>query len=179
MDSCPHCGETVSGESSDEERGSCPHCAVIFPGETEPGGVSRRGLLTWGSGSALATFTGAGLGWFVFVHEPTGPEEDVVREYVDALDRSHFYTAQTLFHEDAPGEAWRPEELPDVDRIELTVEETEVVDRVEDPEIDGVEELALVHVDISIDDGVRSDLLQLAFVVALNEDGEWKLWRDR
>lgn len=178
MDNCPHCGAAVSGEG--ERGGACSQCGVILASNfEESSGVSRRGLLTYGGGSALATWAGVGLGWWMFLREPTGPEEDVVREYVDALDRSHFYTAQSLFHENAPGRAWSPAEIPDVDRVALTVERTEVVDRVENPNIEGVAELALVHVDITIDDGVRTDLLELAFVVALNEDGEWKLWRDR
>ncbi len=178
MGQCPHCGGGVSGADGTER---CPHCetAMAEDVEDEPVGVTRRGLLTYGGGSALATWGGVAAGWYVLIHEPTGPEEDVVREYVDALDRSHFHTADELFHENAPGEAWGPAEIPDVDRVDLTVERTEVVDRVEEPDIEGVEELALVHVDITIDDGLQSELLELAFVVALNEDGEWKIWEDR
>ena len=151
------------------------------PSDSSPGttGVTRRGLLVYSGGSALATFGGAGSGWFVFIREPTGPEEDVVREYVDALDRAHFHTAQELFHENAPGEAWSPSEIPDIGQVSLTVEETAVVDRETDIEIDGVEELALVHVDIELDDGSQVELLELAFVVARDEDGEWLLWQDR
>jgi len=176
MNSCPECGRTVEGEQA------CPRCGVALAADDDESvdlGVTRRGLLTYSGGSALLTLGGIGAGWFAFVREDTGPEEEVVREYVDALDRSHFYTAETLFHEDAPVEAWGPAELPDVGRLSLTVEDTEVVDREDEPDVAGVEELALVHVDITIDDGVESTLLELAFVVALNEEGEWKMWRDR
>lgn len=177
MGRCQECGEPVS-------EGTCPACG----GSHEEGnsverrrsdGVSRRGMLTYGGGSALLTWLAAGTGWYVFIHEPTSPEEAVVREYVEALDRAHFYTAAGLFHDNAPGEAWGPGELPDVNRVELAVEQTEVVDRETDVDLDGVEELALVHADISIDDGRRSNVLYVAFVVALNDDGEWRLWDEQ
>lgn len=176
MDSCPECGQTVEGEQR------CPACGTTLAAaedETVEPGVTRRGLLTYSGGSALLTLGGIGAGWFAFLRERTTPEEEVVREYVDALDRAQFYTAETLFHEDAPVEAWGPAEIPDVGRISLTVEDTEVADREEVPDMASVEELALVQVDITMDDGVESTLLELAFVVALNEDGEWKMWRDR
>jgi len=162
---------TVAGERVDRGDDEFP--------PTPPGSaISRRGMLTYGVGSALATWLVIGAGWLAFFYERTGPEEDVVREYVAAVDRSHFYTAQELFHENAPDQAWRPQEIPDVERVDLIVEETEVVDRETEPETEGVEEVALVHADVTIDDGSRSELLELAFVVAKNEDGEWKLWQD-
>lgn len=162
MATCPACGEDIEGSPK-----SCPACNEPLTvesgaesdattegtdepdtetettaaelgenGETtaEPPGVTRRGMLTYSGGSALLTFGGIGAGWFAFVREPTGPEEEVVREYVAAVDRSHFYTAQ---------------------------------------------ELALVHVDITYQDGTRTGVLELAFIVAQNEAGDWRLWRDQ
>lgn len=178
MDRCPECGRSVEGDPE-----ACPACeaALAADSDAEPTapGVTRRGLLTYSGGSALLTLAGVGAGWYALVYEQRGPEEEVVREYVAALDRAHFYTAQELFHEEAPGEAWGPAEIPDVGRVSLEVERTEVVDRMEEPAVEGVEELALVHVDVRMDDGTRSTLLELAFVVARNEDGEWKMWRDQ
>ncbi|MFC7058396.1 hypothetical protein [Halovenus salina] len=84
-----------------------------------------------------------------------------------------------MYHENAPGEAWGQEELPGVDRISLSVEKTDVADRVDQPDLEGVEELALVHVDITMEGSANSELLKLAFEVAENDDGEWKLWRDQ
>jgi hypothetical protein len=166
-------GETVADASGDDPDSPAADDAVAKHS------VSRRGMLLYGGGSALVTLGGAGAGWFAFIRASRGPEEEVVREYVDAIDRGYFYTAQELFHENAPTDAWGQDELPGVDRISLSVERTAVADREEDPGLEGVEELALVHVDITMEGGVNSELLELAFVVAQNEAGEWKLWRDR
>lgn len=171
-------GPAADSQAAGSTAGAGPSSGDEFPTPSPGSGVSRRGMLTYGGGAALVTWLGIGAGWYVFIREPTGPEEDVVREYVDAIDRSHFYTAQELFHENAPDEAWRPEEIPDVDRVDVAVEDTEVVDRETEPETAGVEEVALVHADVSIDDGTRSELLELAFIVVRNEEGEWKMWRD-
>ena len=205
MEVCPECGRELVGESvaCPECEGAAspefepavslecevmpsPECEVTSSSECDQnqaagGGsaVSRRGFLVYSGGSALATWAAVGAGWFAFIREPTGPEEDVVREYVDALDRSHYNTAASLFHEDAPGEAWSPQELPTPNHVEITVEETDVVDRETETDTTGVEELALVHADVRIDDGNRSEVLALAFVVAKNEEGEWLLWEDR
>jgi hypothetical protein len=197
-DVCPACEESLGGDGSktspEDESGTVDEKRLTEDREldvdndksdteddipADPPGVSRRGMLTYSGGSALLTFGGLGAGWFAFIREPTGPEEDVVREYVAALDRSHFYTAQSLFHENAPDDAWSATELPTMDRAELTVERTEVVDRQSDVDISGVQELALVHIDITYRDSQRTELLELAFIVAKNENGEWRMWRDQ
>ncbi|PSP27444.1 hypothetical protein BRC65_05630 [Halobacteriales archaeon QH_2_65_14] len=179
MEACPHCGQSLADVGTDAGSGDDEESAGDGEKSLEYRNVSRREMLAYGGGSAVATWAAAGAGWFAFIYEQTGPEEDVVREYVSALDRSHFYTASQLFHENAPGEAWTAEELPDVDQVDLSVEEAEVTDREEDVDIDGVQELALVVAEISMETSLESQTMEVAFVVALNEDGEWKLWRDR
>jgi hypothetical protein len=196
MDQCPHCGTQLSEEtvdvSGDGEEPSddsvCPECGTALePNRETEGdawdsdgpGATRREMLAYGGGSALLTWGAIGAGWYAFIYEQTGPEEDVVREYVDALDRAHFYTASQLFHEDAPGEAWSPNEIPDVGQVDLSVEKTEVVDRQEEVDIGTVQELALVIATITIDGRVESQTMDVGFVVAKNQDGEWKLWQDR
>jgi hypothetical protein len=204
MDQCPHCGTHLSGEtvdvSEDGEENSdasvCPKCGTTFEtnGKTEDGrgsdvtedawdsdatGATRREVLAYGGGSALLTWGAMGAGWFAFIYEPTSAEEDVVREYVDALDRAHFHTASQLFHEDAPGEAWSATEIPDVGQVDLNVKKTEIVDRQEDVDIATVQELALVVATISIEGAFESQTKEVGFVVAKNMDGEWELWEDR
>lgn len=184
---CPHCEQSLAaGEKPADDGPREPTPDVAATGEeSEPAsetvttGVSRRGMLAYGGGTALATWGGIGAGWFAFVYERTSPEEDVVREYVDAVDRSKFYTAQQLFHEDAPGEAWSATEIPDVDRLSLTIENTEVVDRQSEVDHENVRELALVVAEITIESSQQSETIEVGFVVAQNDGGEWKLWEDR
>ncbi|MFC7071572.1 hypothetical protein ACFQJ7_16815 [Halovenus rubra] len=176
MDSCPECGQTLDDETV------CQACGTELAGDTErtvKSGVNRRDFLAYSGGSALATGAGISAGWYAFVYKERGPEEEVVREYVDALDRSHFYTAGTLFHEDAPGEPWGANEIPGINRVTLSVEKTKVTDRETEPEVASVTEFALVRAKIRMDDGVESKLLDVGIVVAQNNDGEWKIWRDR
>lgn len=180
MDTCPDCGGDISDSTE-----TCPACGHERAEQTEDGGdptgtgVSRRGLLVY-SGSAMAlTWAGFGAGWFALVYEQVSPPEKVVREYVDALDRSKFYTAEQLFHEDAPGDAWGPDDLPEISRLSLTVEDTEVTDRETDVPRQGVTELALVVATITIATTERSNTTEVPMVVAKNDAGEWKLWEDR
>lgn len=203
METCPECGADIDGTP-----GTCPACDVSLEETAEattetgdtaeetgdvtaedddaepaeaanPPGVSRRGVLFYSGGTATATLAGLGGGWFAFIREDYPPEEAVVREYVDALNRGHFYTAQSLFHENAPGEAWTAQEFPTAKEVSLEVQRTEVVDRQSDLDIAGVVELALVHVDIEYQGGSERRLLELAFIVAQNTDEEWRLWKDR
>lgn len=165
---CPECDATVDTSQTGGDKWN-----------TASSGATRREMLTYGGGSALLTLGAIGAGWFTFFYEQRSPEEELVREYVDALDRSHFYTASQLFHEDAPGEAWTANEIPDVDQVDMSVDGTEVVDREDEVDITTVQELALVIAEIAIDGGMESQTMEVGFVLAKNQDGEWKLWEDR
>jgi len=104
--------------------------------------VSRRGMLAYGGGSALLTWGAAGAGWFTFIYEPAGPEEELVREYVGALDRSNFYTVAGLFHEDAPVSPPTVRDFPDIQEVDMSIDSTEVVERNEDVALETVQEMA-------------------------------------
>lgn len=155
---------------------------MIDPPEGEdrdiPHSVTRRDFLMYGGGATVLAWAGIGAGWFTFVYERTGPEEDVVREYVDAVDRSQFYTVNQLFHEDAPHEPPTPADIPDVDGIDIEVEKTEVIDREADPETASIEELALVRAELRLRSPQESQRLTADFWVARDTTGEWKLWAD-
>jgi hypothetical protein len=197
-ETCPACGtslewsaslgeraDTAADTSADEATATLQEAAAgdrpddLTAETANPSGVSRRGVLFYSGGSAALTLAALGGGWFAFIREDYPPEEAVVREYVDALNRGHFYTAQNLFHENAPGEAWTAQEFPTAKQVSLDVQRTEVVDRQSDLDIPGVRELALVHVDIEYQGGSERRLLELAFIVAQNMDDEWRLWKDR
>jgi len=144
----------------------------------DPDGVSRRDVLVYGGGSYL--FGGLVLGgvWWGVFRDRAGPAEEVVREYVEALDRSQFFTAAGLFHEDAPDPPPSPSDLPDIGRLDLAVESTEVLDRDADPEVSSVREFALVRTEVSVESAMESDTLGLDVVVAKNGAGDWKIWSD-
>ncbi len=170
---CGYCGgRLVDGNDSGPATG-----AEVGGGS---GQLSRRAMLGYGAGSTLVTLGAFAAGWRVFLYEETTPAEDVVREYVDALDRAHFVTAGELFHENAPNSPPTAGENPDLESVDLTVEETEVLDRAEDVSTAGVAEFALVRTRITIEspfDGEQT--VEPRITAALNEDGEWRIWRDR
>lgn len=177
MERCPDCGTAVDGDA-------CPDCGADLrapTSETEfEGGdhLSRRAMLTYTGGSAAATLGLIGAGWFTFFYERTGPEEDVVREYVTALDRAHFNRAALLYHEDAPGEAPTPADQPGLRDIDISVEETAVTARESDVSLDAVEELAFVDATVVFESASGTERVETGFVVAHHSNGEWFLWRD-
>jgi len=140
--------------------------------------VSRRGMLAYGGGSALLTWGAAGAGWFTFIYEPAGPEEELVREYVGALDRSNFYTVAGLFHEDAPVSPPTVRDFPDIQEVDTSIDSTEVVERNEDVALETVQEMALVRAEMTVDSPTESTTITHGFVVAQNTDGDWKMWRE-
>jgi len=148
-------------------------------GEDDAGGVSRRDALVYGGGTYVCGGLLLGGVWYGFFRESFEPEEEVVREYVDALDRAHFYTVQELFHEDAPDSPPTAADVPDVAQVDLSAEETEIVDRDTDPDLASVEAFALVRTVISLESPMDSDTLEVGIVVAQNEAGEWKIWSDK
>ncbi|MEF8813392.1 MAG: hypothetical protein V5A55_06190 [Halovenus sp.] len=170
---CGHCGgHLVDGDGGGPEAGD--------EAEDRAGKLSRRAMLGYGVGSTLVTLGAFAAGWRTFLYEHTTPAEDVVREYVDALDRAHFVTAGELFHENAPDPPPTAAENPDLESVDLTVEETEVLDRAEDVSIAGVEELALVRTRITIESPFGGEqTVEPRITAARNEDGEWRIWRDR
>lgn len=170
---CGYCG----GQLVDGDAGS-PGDESGDGGESDQ--PSRRAMLGYGVGSTLVTLGAFGAGWRVVLYESTTPAEDVVRDYVDALDRAHFVTASELFHEDAPDSPPTAAENPDLDSVDLSVEDTEVIDRAEDVSIAGVEELALIRTRITIGSPFGGEqTVEPRITVARNTDGEWRIWRDR
>jgi hypothetical protein len=144
----------------------------------EPTTVSRRAMLGYTGGSALATLGLASGVWYVFFRPTYGPEEDVVREYFSAIDRDHYNTARLLFHEESPDSPWAADRVTEVSQMDISVEDTEVRQRWENAERDSVEEYALVVADVEMDSGPKSETFAIGILVAKNTDGEWRIWRD-
>jgi len=171
---CGYCG----GRLVDGDEGA-PRNDEGAEADGESDRLSRRAMLGYGVGSALAMLGAFAAGWGILIYERTTPAEDVVRDYVAALDRSHFVTASELFHENAPDSPPTAAENPDLEGVDMTVEETEVIDRAEDVSLEGVQELALVRTRITIQGPFREQTVEPRITVARNEDGEWRIWRDR
>ncbi|PSP46636.1 hypothetical protein BRC69_03090 [Halobacteriales archaeon QH_6_66_25] len=140
--------------------------------------VSRRAMLGYTGGSALATLGLASGVWYVFFRPTYGPEEDVVREYFSAIDRDHYNTARLLFHEESPDSLWAADRVTEVSQMDISVEDTEVRQRWENAERDSVEEYALVVAEVEMDSGPKSETFAIGILVAKNADGEWRIWRD-
>jgi len=177
VEACRRCGArravadggTPSGEAGD---GSARDEYV------EHDTISRRAILGYTGGSALATLGVAGAGWFAFIYESLEPEEKLVREYFDAIDRDHYNTAALLFHEDSPDEPWAADRVTEVTQMDISVEDTEIADRWENAERESVEEWALVVADVEMDSGFESETFAIGILVAKNTEGEWRIWRD-
>lgn len=136
-------------------------------------------MLLYGGGSAALTLATIGAGWFAFVYESRPPEEEVVREYVDAIDRNKFNTATGLFHEESPHTPWPTQDPAEIAQMDLTVESTSVDDRQAETERESVREYALVVTEVTFDSGAESERFTVPIVVAQNGDGEWRIWRDQ
>jgi len=172
-------GESADGEPTDGAAVSDGHNAsTAESGAAEGDGISRRAMLGYSGGSALATWALAGAGWYVFIHEPLEPEEEVVREYFNAIDRDHYNTAASLFHEDSPDSLWVAGRVAEVSQMDISVEDTEIPERWEDADRESVEEYALVVADVEMDSGRQSETFAIGIMVAKNTDGEWRIWRD-
>jgi hypothetical protein len=194
MAHCPDCN--ASGITGEE---GCPRCSAGRalsdggqpPAETDDSTVpadeaesvehdtiSRRAMLGYGGGSALLTFAVAGAGWYAFIYEPRTAEEELVREYFSAIDRDHYNTAALLFHEDSPDSPWAADRGAEGSQREISVDDTEVVERWENAEHEAVEEYALVVADVEMDSGFESETFAIGVLVAKNTDDEWRIWRD-
>lgn len=198
MISCPECGRQRESESN-----RCEHCGTGLAtdgGATDGAGtgggekleddetnrkspegdrLSRRAMLGYTGAGAGVTFGGIGAGWFVFIREPMGPEEAVVEEYVNALDRAHFNTARDLYHRDSPGKRPTRENFRLMGDREIGVENTEITTRQEESDIETVDELALVETTVSADSPWgEEESFVTDFIVARNPEGDWKIWRD-
>lgn len=163
----PAGGSTTGGGPADEEEESVEHDTI-----------SRRAMLGYGGGSALLTFAVAGGGWYAFIYEPLAAEEELVREYFSAIDRDHYNTAALLFHEASPDSPWAADRVAEVSQMDISVEDTEIVERWENAEHEAVEEYALVVADVEMDSGSESETFAIGVLVAKNTDGEWRIWRD-
>jgi hypothetical protein len=198
---CPHCsnsaepggdrpsvladgGESASEEADgDSETDAAPDAeSAGATGEGAAGdenpAFSRRAMLGYGGGSALLTLGGAGGIWYAFFYPRLGPEEKVVQEYFRAVDRNNYNTAERLFHEDSPDSSWASDEVPNLLRMSVSVDDTEIRERWGDAERETVQEYALVAADVTIDNGEQAETFVIGIMVAQNTDGEWRIWRD-
>jgi len=140
--------------------------------------VSRRGMITYTGGSLLGVLGLAGAGWFAFIREVNGPEEEVVIDYWDYIDRAQYYNAIALFHWNAAVEPPSAETIAVYSQASIDVEDTEVLDTYEEFDVVGVEELALVRAEISLDWGTSAETMNAAFAVAKNEADDWRMFDD-
>jgi len=140
--------------------------------------VSRRGMITYTGGSLLGVLGLAGAGWFAFIREVNGPEEEVVIDYWDYIDRAQYYNAIALFHWNAAVEPPSAETIAVYSQASIDVEDTEVLDTYEEFDVVGVEELALVRAEISLDWGTSVETMNAAFAVAKNEADDWRMFDD-
>jgi len=135
-------------------------------------------MLGYTGGAALSTWALAGAGWYVFIHESLEPEEELVREYFDAIDRDHYNTAALMFHEESPDSPWAADRVAEVSRMEISVEDTEIAERWENADRASIQEWALVVADVEMDSGAESETFAIGILVAKNSEGEWRIWRD-
>lgn len=199
--SCPYCGNSPAADGdqpvifadggdpvssdgdADSETDAAPdaeseQAAEKGASENENKAFSRRAMLGYGGGSALLTLTGAGGIWYAFFYPRLSPEEKVVREYFRAIDRNNYNTAERLFHENSPDSSWASDEVPNLLRVSVSVEDTEIRERWEDAERETVQEYALVAADVTIDNGQQAETFLIGIMIAQNTDGEWRIWRD-
>lgn len=180
---CMHCGTLLadgSAHSGDSDSQSSDSGADTGGNDDidENDHLSRRAMLGYTGGAAGAVFAGVGAGWFFFVREPIGREAEVVTEYVDALDRSHFNTIRGLYHRSSPGTPPTPEDYPQMQDSDIAVEETEIETRQEESDVEAVEELALVLATVSVDTRWDDEeTVPADFIVARNPEDEWKIFR--
>ena len=197
MVTCPKCGRRGLAH---QER--CMHCGTLLADDSEGTGddveasdaadasgtgdvdtaesdhLSRRAMLGYTGGAAGAVFAGVGAGWFFFVRDPLGPEVEVVEEYIDALDRSHFNTILGLYHRSSPGTPPTPEEYPQMEDRSIALEDAEIETRQEESDVEAVEELALVVATVSVDTPWDDEeTIPADFIVARNPEDEWKIFR--
>lgn len=190
MVTCPECGRRGLAH-----RERCLHCGAVLGDASgigddletsdsedvdaaESDHLSRRAMLGYTGGAAGTVFAGVGAGWFLFIHEPLGPEVAVVEEYIDALDRSHFNTILGLYHRSSPGTPPTPAEYPQMDDRSIALEDAEIEARQEESDVDAVEELALVVAMVSVDTPWDDEeTIPADFIVARNPEDEWKIFR--
>jgi hypothetical protein len=140
--------------------------------------VSRRRVVGYLGGTMAGVFGLAGAGWYAFFRNTNEPEEQVVIDYWDYIDRAKYNSAVAIFHRNAPVEPITPETVAMYSQASIDVESTEILDRRGDVDFPGVLTLALVRVEISLDWRTSTDRMNLAFAVAENEENNWRIWDD-
>lgn len=140
--------------------------------------VSRRGMVGYLCGTMAGIFALAGAGWFAFIREETEPAEQVVIDYWDYIDRARYNSAVLIFHRNAPVEPISPRMVAFYSKASIDVPDTEIIDERDDIDLPGVETLALVRAEISLDWGTNTDTMNPAFAVAENEENDWRMWDD-
>lgn len=140
--------------------------------------VSRRGMVGYLGGTMVGIFGLAGAGWFAFIREQTDPAEQVVIDYWDYIDRAKYNSAVLIFHRNAPVEPISARMVAFYSQASIDVPDTEIIDERDDVDLPGVETLALVRAEISLDWGTSTDTMNPAFAVAENEENNWRMWDD-
>jgi hypothetical protein len=146
--------------------------------ELEQSSVSRRRVFGYVGGTMAGVFGVAGASWYAFFRNTNAPEEQVVIDYWDYIDRAKYNSAVAILHRNAPVEPIAPETVAVYSQASIDVGSTEILDRREDVDLPGVLTLALVRAEISMDWGTSVDRMNPAFAVAENEENDWRIWDD-
>jgi flagellin FlaB len=136
------------------------------------GGVAVIGLAAGGwvlLGDGSAPLVGGG-------EDNRESPESVMQAYVDALNAADVAAMADLLHEESPLDEPEEGDLSGVEDLEFTLENATVVDE-EVSEVasnyDSVQEFEMIEYTIAVEGEGKTER---AFVVAKNQDGEWKLW---
>lgn len=96
--------------------------------------------------------------------------EAVVREFVAAMDEGDRKTANDLIHGDSPEGEVSEAEAERTAELEVTLEETELLEENDDT--------ARVRVELTLSDGTNTQTRELIYELR-TEDGDWKVWEER
>lgn len=95
--------------------------------------------------------------------------DTVVRDFVEAMDKGDVDAANELVHEDSPEGEVTEESVAFSDTVDMSVEETEVLEKNDDT--------AKVRVVVTVSDGSDSQQQESTFELR-TQDGEWKIWEE-
>jgi flagellin FlaB len=121
---------------------------------------------------------GLGAGGWYLLREDSGGPKTVAQQYADALTDRDVAALNALRHQESPS-------LPEVDDLsgvqewEISLEDAQVVNENIDyraSNYSGVQEFELVEYVLLIEADGESARAAGQFVVAKNQNGEWKLW---
>jgi archaellin len=152
-------------------------------------GFSRREMLVGGVGIAGL----AGGGWVLLgdgnlplvggSDDKTAGPERVMQAYVEALDTGDAAALQSLLHAESPWDEIDDDALSNVQQLELTFESATVIDEelsVNPSEYETVQAFEVVKLTLTQGEqqSGETEPSTQRFVVAKNQNGEWKLWTE-